>query len=137
MRRIRAVVGAVGLAGAIWTIAVPLLGHRLIVTGGPAGRESLDIGLAPVVVIALLACLAGWAVLALLERLLPRNARRIWTITALAVLLMSFAPLLAPGMDTATRLTLGALHVAVAAVLIPAMTRNISQPALRTAGETA
>ncbi|MGC5289230.1 hypothetical protein [Micromonospora sp. DT231] len=48
IRRFRAVAGAVGLAAAIWTIAVPLLGHRLVVTGGPAGQESLDIGLAPV-----------------------------------------------------------------------------------------
>lgn len=127
MHRIRAVVGAVGLAAVIWTITVRLLGHRLVVTGGPAGRESLDIGLAPVVVIALLASLAGWAALALLERLLPRTARRIWTITALAVLLLSFAPLLAPGMDPATRLTLAALHIAVAAVLIPAMTRTAAQ----------
>ncbi|MFG1955688.1 DUF6069 family protein [Micromonospora sp. NPDC048830] len=71
------------------------------------------------------------------RRLLPRNARRIWTITALAVLLMSFAPLMAPGMDTATRLTLGVLHVAVAAVLTPAMTGTTVQPALCTAGETA
>jgi hypothetical protein len=87
-RRIRAVVGGVGLAAVIWTVAVPVLGHRLIVTGGPSGRESLDIGLAPVV-------------------------------------------------DTATRLTLGARHVAVAAVLIPAMTRTTAQPALLAAGETA
>ena len=28
-------------------IVVPLLGHRLTVTGGPPGRETLEIGLAP------------------------------------------------------------------------------------------
>jgi hypothetical protein len=44
---------------------------------------------------------------------------------------------LAPVVDTATRLTLGARHVAVAAVLIPAMTRTTAQPALLAAGETA
>lgn len=119
MRRVGAVVGAIGPTTVIWTIAVPgarcpVLGHRLIVTGGPAGRESLDTGLAPVVVIPLLMSLAGWAVLALLEGPPTRITRRIWPITALAVLLMSFAPLLAPGIDTATRLTPGARHVAVA-----------------------
>ncbi|MGC5289231.1 DUF6069 family protein [Micromonospora sp. DT231] len=88
-------------------------------------------------VIALIASLAGWAMLALLERLLPRTARRNWTITALAVLLMSFAPVAAPGMDSATRLTLAAMHVAVAAVLIPAMTRATVRPAFTTVGENA
>ncbi|MGC4748120.1 DUF6069 family protein [Micromonospora sp. DT201] len=115
-------------------MTVPPLGHRFAVTGRPAGQETLDIGLAPVVVIALLASLAGWAMLALLERLLPRTAQRIWTITALAVLLISFAPLVAPGMDSATRLALAALHVAVAAVLIPAMTPATVRPAFTTFG---
>jgi hypothetical protein len=48
------------------------------------------------VIITLAAALAGWAVLALLERLLPRAARRVWTIAAIGVLLVSFAPLMVP-----------------------------------------
>jgi hypothetical protein len=124
-----AVIGAVGLAAIIWVVAVPLLGHRLVVTGGPSGRETLEIGLAPVAVIALVAALAGWGLLALLERLLPLCARRVWTITAGTVLVLSFGPLLAPGMSSATRITLGALHVAVAAVLIPTMTCIPGRPA--------
>ena len=61
--RIRGVVGTVGVAAALWTVAVPLLGHRLTVTGEPPGREGLEIGLAPVVIVALAAALAGWALL--------------------------------------------------------------------------
>jgi len=125
--------GAVGLAVVIWVVVVPLLGHRLIVTGGPPGRETLEIGLAPVVVIAL----AGWGLLALLERLLPRFARRMWTITAGTVLVLSLAPLLAPGMSVATRITLGVLHFAVAGVLIPVMARVPARPALTPAEGTA
>ncbi|WP_369814821.1 DUF6069 family protein [Micromonospora sp. NRRL B-16802] len=83
--RIWGVVGAVGMAAALWMVAVPLLGHRLTVTGGPPGRERLEIGLTPVVIAALAAALAGWALLALLERVLPRSARLVWTITALGV----------------------------------------------------
>ncbi|MDG4807588.1 DUF6069 family protein [Micromonospora sp. WMMD1120] len=128
--RIWGVVGAVGVATALWTVAVPLLGHRLTVTGGPPGRERPEIGLAPVVVVALAAALAGWVLLALLERVLPRSARLVWTITALVVLLVSFAPLAASGMDVATRVILGALHVAVATVLIAVMTRTAARPAL-------
>ena len=81
-RRIRGVIGAVGVAAALWTVVVQLMGHRLTATGGPPGREPLEIGLAPVVIVALAAALAGWALLALLERLLPRSARLVWTITA-------------------------------------------------------
>jgi hypothetical protein len=123
-RRAGAVIGAVGIAAIIWLVVVPLLGHRLAVTGGPPGRETLEIGLAPVIVIALAAALAGWALLAVFQRLLPRSARRVWTITACIVLALSLAPLFTVGMSAATRVTLGALHLAVAAVLIPAMTRT-------------
>jgi hypothetical protein len=45
-------------------VVVALLGQRLIVAGGPPGRETLEIGLAAVVVIALAAALAGWGLLA-------------------------------------------------------------------------
>ncbi|MBM0227500.1 hypothetical protein JNW87_20255 [Micromonospora sp. ATA51] len=85
--------------------------------------------------VALAAALAGWALLALLERLLPRSARLVWTITAVGVLLVSLAPLLAPGMDAATRIILGALHVAVATVLIPVMTRSAAGSALTTVAD--
>ncbi|TNH23976.1 hypothetical protein FHG89_26065 [Micromonospora orduensis] len=134
-RRIWGVVGAVGVAAALWMVAVPLLGHRLTVTGGPPGRERLEIGLAPVVIVALAAALAGWALLALLERVLPRSARLVWTITALGVLLVSFAPLATSGMDVATRVILGALHVAVATVLIAVMTRTAAHPGLSTVAD--
>ncbi|WP_417077526.1 hypothetical protein [Micromonospora profundi] len=45
---------------------------------------------------------------------------------------MSFAPLTASGMDVATRVILGALHVAVATVLIAIMTRTAARTALST-----
>jgi hypothetical protein len=133
-RRAGAVIGAVGLAVVIWLVVVPLLGRRLIVTGGPPGRETLEIGLAPVVVIAGAVALAGWGSLAPLERVLPRFAGRIWTITAGTVLVVSFAPLLAPGMNVATRITLGGLHLAVAGVSIPGLTRNLAHPAWAPSG---
>lgn len=130
--RIWGVAGAVGVAAALWMVAVPLLGYRLTVAGGPPGRETLEIGLVPVVIVALAAALAGWALLAFLERVLPRSARLVWTITALGVLLVSFAPLMASGLDVATRVILGALHVGVATVLIAAMTYSAARPALST-----
>jgi hypothetical protein len=53
-----------GLAVIIWVVVVTLLEQRLIVAGGPPGRETLEIRLAAVVVIALAAAQAGRGLLA-------------------------------------------------------------------------
>ncbi|MCZ7436698.1 DUF6069 family protein [Micromonospora sp. WMMC241] len=62
------------------------------------------------------------SLLAFLERVLPWSARLVWMTTALGSGFV--APLPAPGLDVATRVILGALHVAAAAVLIAAMART-------------
>ncbi|MEU1266560.1 DUF6069 family protein [Streptomyces cellulosae] len=110
-----ATAAAVLAAVATWAVADPVLGHRLRVTDG---EETLDVGAAPVAVVALLASLAGWALLATLERFGVRRARAIWTGVALAVLAVSFLPLTDDGMDGGTRTSLALMHLAVAAVLI-------------------
>ncbi|GHE40875.1 hypothetical protein GCM10018785_08020 [Streptomyces longispororuber] len=102
----------------VWLVADPLLGHRPRITDG--GR-TLDLGAAPVAAVALLASLAGWALLAALERFAARRARAVWTGTACAVLAVSFLPLTGGGMDGGTRLSLALMHLAVAAVLIPGL----------------
>lgn len=103
----------------IWLVAVPIIGLRLRVPGR-VGQPTLEIGLPPVFVVALFASLAGWGLLALLERL-TRRARGVWSVLALAVLLLSFAMLTGPGIAPVTRLVLGLMHVAVATVLIPSL----------------
>ncbi|MEV5101538.1 DUF6069 family protein [Streptomyces massasporeus] len=100
----------------VWLVAEPVLGHRLRI----ADREQrLDIGAVHVAVVALFASLAGWALLAALERFGVRRA--IWTGVAVAVLAVSFLPLLGDGMDGGTRTSLALMHLAVAAVLIPGL----------------
>ncbi|MBC6458120.1 DUF6069 family protein [Actinomadura sp. HBU206391] len=61
--RALAVLASVAAPVAIWLLAVPLLGNRLHVPDQP-GEEPLDVGLPPVIVIALAAALSGWALLA-------------------------------------------------------------------------
>ncbi|WP_455681873.1 DUF6069 family protein [Streptomyces viridosporus] len=56
----------------VWLVADPLLGHRLRIADG---EQTLDIGAVPVAVVALLASLAGWGVLAALERFGARPRR--------------------------------------------------------------
>jgi hypothetical protein len=111
---------AVVAPAVIWLVAVPLLGVRLLVPGRP-GQPVLEIGVAMVAAVALVACLGGWLLLAVLERL-TRRARTIWTVVALLVLALSFVLVTGP-MATATRITLGLMHLAVGAVLIPVLPR--------------
>jgi hypothetical protein len=79
------------------------------------------------------AALAAWALLALLERLTAR-ARTIWTIVAVVVLVASLGtPLLGSGVTAANRAVLELLHLAVGAVLIPALRRTAASPSGRPA----
>ncbi|MDN5751385.1 MAG: DUF6069 family protein, partial [Pseudonocardia sp.] len=64
--------------------------------------------------------LLGWARLHLLERHTPR-ARRIWTGSAGVIALLSLAGPLTSGASAAATATLVAMHVVVAAVLIPTL----------------
>ncbi|BFO15443.1 hypothetical protein SHKM778_18310 [Streptomyces sp. KM77-8] len=100
----------------------PLTGPPLHLTDG---EETLAIGAAPTAVAALLASLAAWTLLAVLERSGIRRARTIWTVTACTVLLLSFLPLTANDMDAATRTSLALMHLAVAAVLIPGLAGGV------------
>lgn len=118
LTRVLGVGGAVTAAVAVWAVAVPLLGLHLIVRFGTGSPQS--IGLDFVVGASLIASLAGWGLLAMLERRSP-DARLIWTMAALAVLLASLSLPLSAGTTASTRAALAVMHVAVAAVLIPAM----------------
>lgn len=110
--------GAVLAAVAVWTVADPVLGIELLVE---MDAEPQPVGVQAVVASSLVADLAGWGLVALLERVTTR-ARRVWTVTALAVLMLS---LLGPpaAVTTAATVALAAMHLAVAVVLIPTLTR--------------
>ncbi|MFD7766263.1 DUF6069 family protein [Streptomyces sp. NPDC059787] len=119
-RRRRPVVTALAVLAPVlvWLVTDPLLGHRLRIADG---ERTLDIGAVPVAVVALLASLSGWGLLAALERSGARRARAVWTGIAGAVLAVSFLPLAGDGMDGGTRAALALMHLAVAAVLIPGL----------------
>jgi hypothetical protein len=83
-----------------------------------------DLAAGNVVFASALASLAGWALLAVLERVTTR-ARTIWTSIAVVVAVLSLGgPLTAAAVTTASRAVLAALHVVVAAVLIPLLART-------------
>jgi hypothetical protein len=112
------VAGAVFAALVVWVIAVPILGIQLVVRFGSAAPET--VGIALIAGASLLGSLCGWGLLAALERRTSR-ARAIWTGVAVIVLLASLSLPLTAATTSAARIALGLTHLAVAAVLIPAL----------------
>lgn len=122
--RLGAVVGIVLINLVIWAIAVLFLGVELQATSGPGSTELEAVPLGAVVLMSLCTSLAGWGLLAVLERLI-RPARTAWTVIALSVLIISYGgPLLGTGIPTGSRITLALMHTAVAALLIPVLRRT-------------
>ncbi|MDN5859268.1 MAG: DUF6069 family protein, partial [Pseudonocardia sp.] len=103
---------------AVWVIADP---GGQVDPGARVGGAVTPVGPIAIAIAALLAGLAGWGLLAVLERR-TAHARRIWTVTAAAVLVVS---LLGPlgGVGMAAIATLAVMHVAVGAVLIALLPR--------------
>ncbi|WP_119727233.1 DUF6069 family protein [Thermomonospora amylolytica] len=120
-QRLVGVAGAVAAALLVWVAGEPVLGHELVVT--QPGQEPRDLGAGAFAVFALLSSLAGWALLAVLERVTAR-ARLIWTIVALLVLAVSFFPVAGIEATGGSKAVLALAHVAVAAVLIPMFRRT-------------
>jgi hypothetical protein len=104
---------AVAAGLAVWLVSDPLLGIDLSVGTGETART---VGPPSIVVAALLAGGAGWALLALLERRLPRG-RRVWRVTAWTVLVLSLLGPVSAGATGGVFVSLIAMHVAVGATL--------------------
>jgi hypothetical protein len=117
-RRVLGVGGAVLAAVAVWVIAVPLLSVHLLVRFGNSAPQT--VGVDYVVGLSLIGSLLGWGLLAALETRTSRAAS-IWTVIAIVVLVVSLSLPLSVGTTAATKAVLALMHVAVAAVLIPAL----------------
>jgi hypothetical protein len=119
--RAAAVAAAVLAALAVWALAVPVLGVDL--AAAPVGGPVQQVGPLAVAAGPLLSGLAGWALLAVLERRTARP-RRNWTATALVVLVLSLATPLLGGAGPAATVALVAMHLVVGAVLIALLPRR-------------
>lgn len=122
-RRVVAVVAAVAAALAVWAVLGALAGVDLVVRADPRSVATLQVGPVAVFATSLVAALAGWAFLAVLERRISR-ARSVWTAVALVVLALSLAGPLTAGATVAAKLALAAVHLVVAAVLVPLLRRT-------------
>lgn len=121
-RRLITVIAAAGAAAGVWAVAGPLAGVQLMARTS-AHAPAQQVGPASVVIMSLLAGLAAWALLALLERH-ASHPRRTWTAVAGTVLAISLAGPLTAGRGVATVTALCCMHLAVGAVLILALRRT-------------
>jgi hypothetical protein len=108
------VAAAAAAALVVWALVGPLAGIDLTVQSGGSAQQ---VGPVAVLAASLLAGLAGWALLAVLERTTGRP-RRYWTAVAAGVLVLSLLGPLGSATDTPSRVVLAAMHVIVGAVLI-------------------
>ena len=119
-KRLVTVVGAPAAALATWALAVPLAGITLTARRGDGTRT---VGPEAIAVTSLVAGLAAWVLVAVLERFVARPGR-IWMISAPAVLAASLTGPLSSGVGAAAVLTLILLHLVVAAVLFLGLVRR-------------
>jgi hypothetical protein len=115
------VLGATAAAVAIWVVAVAT-GADLTVSFGP-GQPIQKVTVVNVIVAALVGSLAGWGLLALLRRF-TTNARAIWTVIAIIVLMLSLGGPLSAIAAGSTKAWLAGMHLAVATVTIVGLRRT-------------
>jgi hypothetical protein len=118
---------AIGVLGAVLVNALLGLGAALAgqeLTVQEPGKEAIDLGVGALAVVTLGVGLLGWALLAVLERFAPSRAFTIWAVVAMAVLVLSFLPLLGVEAEGATKVILALAHLTVAAVLLPVFRRT-------------
>ena len=114
--RVVAITIAATATGLAWLLG--RMAHVDYIVDTPIGTR--EITLALTIVAAVAAGIAGWVVIALLERY-TSSPRGVWIALALVVLVVSIVPIFWTTANLGTQLMLTALHCVAAAVLIPAL----------------
>ena len=122
--RLIAVVAAVVAAVLVW-LATDVLLDLDVRTPAVGGQPGGPLGVGMVIGSTAVAALLGWGLLALLEK--TARARTTWTAIAVVFTVLSLAgPFLGEDASTSSRVSLLAMHLAVAAVYIPLTRRTTS-----------
>ncbi|MEU5669267.1 DUF6069 family protein [Micromonospora sp. NPDC047753] len=120
-------VGAIVVAVVEFALLRPAAGVDLAVRSANSTRQ---ITVAAVIVATAVAALAGWALLAVLERRTNRS-RVWWTSIAVAVLLLSLVLGPPSGVGGGAKATLALLHLSVGVILILGLPRSRPERASR------
>jgi hypothetical protein len=117
-RRVAIVLVAAVVALGVWALATEAFGVNLESPGyGSTPAQTIEV--VWVLVVPIVVGLAGWGLLAVLQRVSPTRGRRMWTVIAAAVLLLSLlVTVTGAGVSVGSRVTSACLHVAVGAILI-------------------
>jgi hypothetical protein len=114
--RVVAIAIAATATGLAWLLG--RLAHVDYIVDTPIGTRKITLALTIVATVA--AGIAGWVVIALLERY-TASPRGLWVALTLVVLVLSIVPVFRTTANLGTQLMLTALHCVAAAVLIPAL----------------
>jgi uncharacterized protein DUF6069 len=114
-------------AAAVWLIARFGIGLQVRTPGFAPGQHPMNLSVFVVLIASAVAGALAWAAVEVIERTASRP-RRVWVATGLIATVVSLsAPLAGHGITMSSRLTLVCMHLAVAAVLIPAFALTIGQ----------
>ncbi|HEY1441700.1 MAG TPA: DUF6069 family protein [Mycobacterium sp.] len=114
--RIVVIAIAATATGLAWLLG--RLAHVDYIVDTPIGTRKITLALTVVATVA--AGIAGWVVIALLERY-TSSPRGVWIALTLVVLVVSIVPVFWTAANLDTQIMLTALHCVAAAVLIPAL----------------
>lgn len=120
--RLLAVVGAVAGAAAVFLIGKA--GGAALAVDQNDGKGLVDITIGNVIGFAAGAALLGWALLAVLEKVAPAKSKKIWTIVATVVLVISLGLPFGVETTSGTKITLALTHLTVGLVVILGLRRN-------------
>ena len=132
-QRFLTVAGGTLAALAVWAVAEWVVGLDLRTPAFSSEQPSQELTAVLVAAASAVGGLAGWGVLAVLERF-TANPRRAWVAVAPIALLASLsAPLSGTGVSADDRIAMIGMHLAVAAVVIPLFYRSSAPRRDRTA----
>jgi hypothetical protein len=117
--RVVAIAIAAAATGLAWLLG--RLAHVDYIVDTPIGARQITLALTIVATAA--AGIAGWIVIALLERY-TSSPRGIWIALTVFVLVLSIVPVFGTTANLGTQLMLSLLHCVAAAVLIPGLPRR-------------
>jgi hypothetical protein len=116
-----AVVGVtVAAALTLWAILGPVAGVEF---EAMQGTRQIHVGAGSILFASAAMSLAGWGLLAFLERR-TANARKVWTIVAVAACILSLGSPLVSGIGVGAKLGLAALHLIVGAKVVLGLRRT-------------
>ncbi len=128
MTRVLAVGAAVLISLAVWALAEFTFGIALEEQSAPGSGSPDLVNPVSVIVASAVGSLAGWALLAVLERF-TASAMTVWTVVAVAVTVLSLGgPLTSPGITGEGRVVLSLIHLLVGGAVITIFRRTSRRP---------